>query len=279
MAERGPPAPTPKPVRKPATQVKAKEPSQKNPPNIDPSKAAPPLEPRVVVVPVVPIDQPEDQAPLNPPDQPNKLPDNPPNQPNQLPDNPPNPPPILPNLPNQPPNPPANPLNPMQPQNPPFQVPQFNWSYFKPEFSGKPEEDAIAHLLRTNDWMETHNFPQETKVQRFCLTLTGEARLWYESLRPIGIDWPTLHDHFRQQYSKFGSTREQYFHVWRSFHYDENTDTVDSYISKIKQVAVLLNYGEPRALELFKNTLPSKLYWILFPIDNLREVVDVAKGS
>ena len=30
MAEKGAPAPTPKPVRKPATQVKVKEPSQKN---------------------------------------------------------------------------------------------------------------------------------------------------------------------------------------------------------------------------------------------------------
>ena len=165
----------------------------------------------------------------------------------------------------------------MQPPNPPYQVPQFNWSYFKPEFSGKPEEDAIAHLLRTNDWMETHNFPQETKVQRFCLTLAGEARFWYESLRPIEIDWPTLQEHFRQQYSKFCNTREQYFHMWRSFHYDENTDTIDSYISKIKQVAALLNYGEPQILELFKNTLPSKLYWILFPVNNLQEAVDAAK--
>ena len=76
----------------------------------------------------------------------------------------------------------------MWPQNPPFQVLQFNWLYFKPEFSGKPEEGAMAHLLGTNDWMETHNFQQEAKVQRFCLTLTGEARLWYESLRPIEID-------------------------------------------------------------------------------------------
>ena len=82
---------------------------------------------------------------------------------------------------------------------------------------------------------------------------------------------------FRQQYSKFGSTREQYFHVWRSFHYDENTDTIDSYISKIKQVAALLNYGEPQILELIKNTLPSKLYWILFPINNLRDALKVAK--
>ena len=101
----------------------------------------------------------------------------------------------------------------MQPQNPPPQVPQLSWSYFKSEFSCKPEEDAVAHLLRTNDWMETHNFPDDTKVRRFCLTLKGEARLWYETLRPIEIDWAALQECFRQQYSKFGSTREQYFHV------------------------------------------------------------------
>ena len=134
-----------------------------------------------------------------------------------------------------------------------------NWSYFKPEFSGKMEEDAVAHLLKTNDWMETHNFLEDTKVRRFCLTLTGEARCWYESIRPIEMDWTALQEHFRQQYSKFGSSREQYFHVWRSFQYDENTDTIDSYILKITQVASLLNYGELEILELFKNTLPSKI--------------------
>ena len=36
MAEKGPPASTPKPVRKPATQAKAKEPSQKNLPKENP---------------------------------------------------------------------------------------------------------------------------------------------------------------------------------------------------------------------------------------------------
>ena len=41
-----------------------------------------------------------------------------------------------------------NPPDPPQPQ-------QLNWSYFKPEFSGKAEKDAMAHLLKTNDWMET----------------------------------------------------------------------------------------------------------------------------
>ena len=42
-------------------------------------------------------------------------------------------------------------------------------------------------------------------------------------------------------------------------------------------MAALLNYGEPQILELFKNTLPSKLNWILFSITNLRDAVDDMK--
>ena len=59
-----------------------------------------------------------------------------------------------------------------------------NWIGKKPEFSGKPEEDAESHLLSTRDWMEAHNFPEGEKVRHFCMTLIGEARLWYESLAP-----------------------------------------------------------------------------------------------
>ena len=35
--------------------------------------------------------------------------------------------------------------------------------------------------------------------------------------------------------------------------------------------------GEPLILDIFKNTLPTKLYWILFPIEDLGQVVDTAK--
>ena len=56
------------------------------------------------------------------------------------------------------------------------QVPQLNWSHFKPEFAGKPDEDVEAHLLRMNDWMDTHAFQEGVKVQCFSLTIVGEAR-------------------------------------------------------------------------------------------------------
>ena len=279
MAEKRLPAPTPKPVKTkiPAqTKVKAM-------PKQTTSKTYIPLEPKIIIR---PIDYQEGQNALYPPNQPANLPDIPaaPHainylilqilqthqihqilQTHQ----------ILPNPPN-PPTPPPNPQDPMNPPDPP-QPHQLNWSYFKPEFSGKTEEDAMVHLLKTNDWMKRHNFPEDTNVRRFCLTLTGEARLWYESIRHIEMDWDALQECFRQQYSNLVVRENSIFTYEDHFHYDENTDTIDSYILKIKQVASLLIYGEPEILELFKNTLPSKLYWILFPINNLREAVDTMK--
>ena len=88
-----------------------------------------------------------------------------------------------------PPVPPPVPAQPQQHQQPlqpqqQQQQPILNWSHFKPEFAGKPAEDAKAHLLHTNDWMNIHNIPADLKVGRFCLTLVGEARLRYESLKP-----------------------------------------------------------------------------------------------
>ena len=77
-------------------------------------------------------------------------------------------------------------------------MPPLNWSYFKPKFSRKPDKDAEVHLLRTNNWVDTHRFQDNDKVQIFCLTLTGEARLWYKSLGLINADWIGLQIPFRQ---------------------------------------------------------------------------------
>ena len=67
------------------------------------------------------------------------------------------------------------------------------------------------------------------------------------------------------------------FHVWRLFHYDENVETPDTYVTRIRQVVRILGYGEPQVLEVFKNTVPNRLYWVLFPINNLCEAVETAK--
>ena len=160
------------------------------------------------------------------------------------------------NIPVQPPQQaaPVQPV-PVGPVAPAPQIVYQNWIGKKSEFTGKPKEDAESHRLSTRDWMEAHNFPDGDKVRHFHLTLIGEARLWYESLALLDDDWPALQNKFRWQYSKIGNTPEQLFHDWRTFKSDENTDTLDSYVLRMSQVAAMLNYGEMQILENFKNIL------------------------
>ena len=69
-------------------------------------------------------------------------------------------------------NQPVN-LTPADPVTPAPAAPQIihqqvlNWSHLKPEFAGRPEEDAEAYHLHTNDWMSTHNFPKDVKYRGF----------------------------------------------------------------------------------------------------------------
>ena len=49
---------------------------------------------------------------------------------------------------------------------------------------------------------------------------------------------------------------------------------MDAYVYHIRQVANLSGYQIPQILDIFKNTHPSKLYWVLFPIE---DAVDTAK--
>ena len=107
--------------------------------------------------------------------------------------------------------------------------------------------------------MNANCFKDDVKVHTFCLTLLGEARLWFQSLETLeDTTWPQLQNLFRQRYSKLGNTHEELFHAWRSLNFNKNTETIDSYVIWIRQVATLLYYGELQILEVFKNTLPTK---------------------
>ena len=117
--------------------------------------------------------------------------------------------------------------------------------------------------------MDTLAFPEGVKVQHFCLTLV-EARQWYESLRPINVDWIGSQNQFRQQYSKIRNMREQLFHAWRSFHFEENAETFYSYVTRMRQVVTLLGYGEPQVLEVFKTHTPHKAILVTFPFRRLK---------
>ena len=47
----------------------------------------------------------------------------------------------------------------------------------------------------------------------------------------------------------------------------------------MRQVAIrLLGYGKPQVLEVFKNSLLTRLYWVLFPIEDIRLAAETTKS-
>ena len=113
----------------------------------------------------------------------------------------------------------------------------------------------------------------------FLSNISGRSKIMVLVIKAYKcrLDWVT--NQFRKQFSKLGITREQLFHTWRLFHFDENTETLDSYVTCIWQVATILGYGEPQVLEIFKNTISTRLYWVLFPIEDLRQAVETVKRT
>ena len=65
---------------------------------------------------------------------------------------------------------------------------------------------------------------QMVSVKRFSLTLVAVAKIWIESIRSTTVDWKGFKAQFRQQYSRIGNIKEQLFHAWGSFHFDENAE-------------------------------------------------------
>ena len=45
----------------------------------------------------------------------------------------------------------------------------------------------------------------------------------------------------------------------------------------MRQVVTPLGYREPQILKVLKSTLPTKLYWVLLPIEDLRQAVETVK--
>ena len=108
-------------------------------------------------------------------------------------------------------------------------VPLLNCSHFKPKYSGNQMKmQKLTYLGQMMRYTHTHRFQDHVKIQRFCLTLTGEVRLQNGSLGLVNVDWLGLQNIFRQQSSKIGNTMEQHFDAQRSFHFNENAETIDA---------------------------------------------------
>ena len=77
---------------------------------------------------------------------------------------------------------------------------------------------------------------------------------------PIADDWPALQDRFLRQYSKVDHTRIELYFRWRVMKWDDTSESIESYVQKIRHLANLLGYGEPQVLELLKHSITIRYF-------------------
>ena len=56
---------------------------------------------------------------------------------------------------------------------------------------------------------------------------------------------------------------------WRTFSFDPNADDIEEYIRDVCEAAKQLGHGDDAVINLFKATMPTKLYGTLYGHNNL----------
>ena len=145
-----------------------------------------------------------------------------------------------------------------------------------PIFKGFPGERPEAHLLRTNDWMDTYNIPAVDKPANFKHTLDHLAREWYDSLTfPIG--WNDLQQQFSRYFSTQSRSIKHLHDKWRNFSFTPGQDDIEAFIRHVKEAAHQLNYNDDAVLHLIKAAMLSEIYGTLYNQDDLNTVITMVK--
>ena len=142
-----------------------------------------------------------------------------------------------------------------------------------PILSAKDDKDAKSYNLHSNGWIHSQHIVRDAKFGRFCLTLGGDACLWYESIPLLEMIGVICKNIFTDKSLNLDKDKNN-FQREGSFLFYEATDMIDLYVLRLKHCSKMLRYNRSEVLELMKNTLPTEYYCFLFGIQNLRRAVE-----
>lgn len=148
---------------------------------------------------------------------------------------------------------------------------------FMPQrFDGQTLSDAPAHILSFEDYCQLQNIKEDVpRVQRFRVTLSGQARLWVEGKE--FATWDILKKSFLQYHSD-SHTRESAVASFRSSSY-KHGETAEQYLQRLKRLAERLEYGNDMVKDQYISGLPAeaKTAVAMARPANLAECVELAQ--
>ena len=83
---------------------------------------------------------------------------------------------------------------------------------------------------------------------------------------------------FTQEYSEYGKTLPEWLKSWTDLKFRPDTDNMDEYIQKFKELAGLLVYLEDHQVQIFKMMMPENIELRIKDMTTLDECIDEAKA-
>ena len=83
---------------------------------------------------------------------------------------------------------------------------------------------------------------------------------------------------FTQEYSEYGKTPCEWLKFWTDLKFRPDTDNMDEYIQKFKELAGLLAYPEDHQVQIFKMMMPENIELRIKDMTTLDECIDEAKA-
>ena len=83
---------------------------------------------------------------------------------------------------------------------------------------------------------------------------------------------------FTQEYSEYGKTPCEWLKSWTELKYRPDSDNIDEYIQKFKELATLLAYPEDHQVQIFKMMMPENIELRIKDMTTLNDCIDEAKA-
>ena len=83
---------------------------------------------------------------------------------------------------------------------------------------------------------------------------------------------------FTQEYSEYGKTPCEWLKSWTELKYRPDSDNIDEYIQKFKELATLLAYPEDHQVQIFKMMMPENIELTIKDMTTLNDCIDEAKA-
>ena len=150
-------------------------------------------------------------------------------------------------------------------------------------FDGTDKSKTRSHIQSFDDFLARQKINEadpggfnEIK-EYFLMTLRGLPRDWLNT--QTFESWEDLKGKFLKEYSPYGKTPREWLKHWLELKFTPESDNIDAFVIKLKELGTLLDYPKELQLRTFQMAMPPQIEAQIKHLKTLEECLQEAKDN